>query len=116
MKISSECCLISACIYRLSKYETYPCTNINNFNFEIIRQESNQLTVTKKFDIIAFLLFTKKPIVFVHIAKVFMKRVFSGTRMNTVDLFHAGKQKFKALFIEFNIIFVQFVFIIMLYL
>ena len=45
-----------------------------------------------------------------------MKCVFSGTRMNTVDLFHAGKQKFKAQFIEFKIIFVQVVFIIVLYL
>ena len=32
----------------------YQCTNINNFNFEIIRQEINQFTVTKKLDIIVF--------------------------------------------------------------
>ena len=69
---------------------------MNNFNFEIIRQKINQLTVTKKLDIIVFLLFTKKPIVLVNIGNVSIRCVFSGTRMNTVDLFHAGKQKFKA--------------------
>ena len=31
------------------------CTDANNFNFEIIRQEINQLTVTKKPEIIVFL-------------------------------------------------------------
>ena len=31
-----------------------------------------------------------------HIGKCVYKVCFSGTRMNTVDLFHADKQKFKA--------------------